>query len=205
MTVLQLELVPKLDHNVQDPWVTENWHMVAQEAYPEAISTWENHYLIAVATRKIIQLLWGISESIDNICEKVVFRTQCHSGVSGGVETMFWFWQTQWKQQPFIWRTVLVYAEPPWRSTNLLIWPEIRLVATKQLVTTFLTVGNNTCVHGECSYCRQIKPTCTDGDTVEGTVTLWLPGVWPEQTLIPIGQNLDKKQSSQVGMWWVLL
>lgn len=123
----------------------------------------------------------------------MVFRTQWHSEVSGGVETIFWFWQTQWKQQPFIWRTFLAYAEPPWCSTNLLIWPEIRLVAMKQLANTFLTVGNNSSVHREYSYCRQIKPTCTDGNTVEGTVTLWLPGVWPVQTLTPFGQNLDKK------------
>ncbi|KAL8177366.1 UNVERIFIED_CONTAM: Glycosaminoglycan xylosylkinase [Gekko kuhli] len=58
---------------------------------------------------------------------------------------------------------------------------EIKPVATEQLLSTFLTLGNNTCFYGKCYYCRETEPACADGDTMEGSVTLWLPDVWPLQ------------------------
>ncbi|KAL0590554.1 Glycosaminoglycan xylosylkinase [Plecturocebus cupreus] len=42
-------------------------------------------------------------------------------------------------------------------------------------------IGNNTCFYGKCYYCRETEPACADGDTMEGSVTLWLPDVWPLQ------------------------
>ena len=45
----------------------------------------------------------------------------------------------------------------------------------------FSPLGNNTCFYGKCYYCRETEPACADGDTMEGSVTLWLPDVWPLQ------------------------
>ncbi|XP_066548590.1 glycosaminoglycan xylosylkinase [Amia ocellicauda] len=58
---------------------------------------------------------------------------------------------------------------------------EIRPVATEQLLSTFLTQGNNSCFYGKCYYCRESEPACALGDVMEGSVTLWLPDVWPLQ------------------------
>ncbi|MBN3285517.1 XYLK xylosylkinase, partial [Polyodon spathula] len=58
---------------------------------------------------------------------------------------------------------------------------EIKPVATDQLVSTFLMQGNNTCFYGKCYYCRESEPACAEGEVMEGSVTLWLPDVWPLQ------------------------
>ncbi|ROL55573.1 Glycosaminoglycan xylosylkinase [Anabarilius grahami] len=58
---------------------------------------------------------------------------------------------------------------------------EIKPVATDQLLSTFLMHGNNTCFYGKCYYCRETEPACAEGDVMEGSVTLWLPDVWPLQ------------------------
>ncbi|TRZ01662.1 hypothetical protein DNTS_006147 [Danionella cerebrum] len=58
---------------------------------------------------------------------------------------------------------------------------EIKPVATDQLLSTFLVHANNTCFYGKCYYCRETEPACADGDVMEGSVTLWLPDVWPLQ------------------------
>ncbi|XP_060773521.1 glycosaminoglycan xylosylkinase [Neoarius graeffei] len=58
---------------------------------------------------------------------------------------------------------------------------EIKPVATEQLLSTFLMHGNNTCFYGKCYYCRESEPACAEGDIMEGSVTLWLPDVWPLQ------------------------
>ncbi len=44
-----------------------------------------------------------------------------------------------------------------------------------------LLVGNNTCFYGKCYYCRETEPACAEGDVMEGSITLWLPDVWPLQ------------------------
>lgn len=41
--------------------------------------------------------------------------------------------------------------------------------------------GNNTCFYGKCYYCRESEPACAEGETMEGSLTLWLPDVWPLQ------------------------
>ncbi|MBN3283800.1 XYLK xylosylkinase, partial [Polyodon spathula] len=58
---------------------------------------------------------------------------------------------------------------------------EIKPVATDQLLSTFLMQGNNTCFYGKCYYCRESEPACAEGEVMEGSVTLWLPDVWPLQ------------------------
>ncbi|CDQ76397.1 unnamed protein product [Oncorhynchus mykiss] len=58
---------------------------------------------------------------------------------------------------------------------------EIKPVATDQLLSTFLMQGNNSCFYGKCYYCRESEPACAEGDMMEGSVTLWLPDVWPLQ------------------------
>ncbi|MGH0157535.1 UNVERIFIED_CONTAM: hypothetical protein FKN15_044800 [Acipenser sinensis] len=40
---------------------------------------------------------------------------------------------------------------------------------------------NNTCFYGKCYYCRESEPACAEGEVMEGSVTLWLPDVWPLQ------------------------
>lgn len=41
--------------------------------------------------------------------------------------------------------------------------------------------GNNTCFYGKCYYCRESEPACAEGEIMEGSLTLWLPDVWPLQ------------------------
>lgn len=41
--------------------------------------------------------------------------------------------------------------------------------------------GNNTCFYGKCYYCRESEPACAEGEMMEGSLTLWLPDVWPLQ------------------------
>lgn len=45
----------------------------------------------------------------------------------------------------------------------------------------FLSPGNNTCFYGKCYYCRESEPACAEGEIMEGSLTLWLPDVWPLQ------------------------
>lgn len=44
-----------------------------------------------------------------------------------------------------------------------------------------LPPGNNTCFYGKCYYCRESEPACAEGEVMEGSLTLWLPDVWPLQ------------------------
>uniref|UniRef100_A0A3B4B486 FAM20 C-terminal domain-containing protein n=1 Tax=Periophthalmus magnuspinnatus TaxID=409849 RepID=A0A3B4B486_9GOBI len=41
--------------------------------------------------------------------------------------------------------------------------------------------GNNSCFYGKCYYCRESEPACAEGEIMEGSLTLWLPDVWPLQ------------------------
>ncbi|CAB1324197.1 unnamed protein product [Coregonus sp. 'balchen'] len=41
--------------------------------------------------------------------------------------------------------------------------------------------GNNSCFYGKCYYCRESEPACAEGEKMEGSITLWLPDVWPLQ------------------------
>lgn len=45
----------------------------------------------------------------------------------------------------------------------------------------FPSPGNNTCFYGKCYYCRESEPACAEGEMMEGSLTLWLPDVWPLQ------------------------
>ena len=49
------------------------------------------------------------------------------------------------------------------------------------LSLSLLSEGNNTCFYGKCYYCRESEPACGVGESMEGSVTLWLPDVWPLQ------------------------
>lgn len=52
----------------------------------------------------------------------------------------------------------------------------------KHLCFSFcLSAGNNTCFYGKCYYCRESEPACAEGEMMEGSLTLWLPDVWPLQ------------------------
>ena len=50
-----------------------------------------------------------------------------------------------------------------------------------QVSNTSLSPGNNTCFYGKCYYCRESEPACAEGEMMEGSLTLWLPDVWPLQ------------------------
>ncbi|XP_077573736.1 glycosaminoglycan xylosylkinase [Stigmatopora nigra] len=64
---------------------------------------------------------------------------------------------------------------------NINLRTEIKPVADKQLLATFLTQGNDTCFYGKCYYCRKSEAACGQGDIMEGSMTLWLPDTWPLQ------------------------
>lgn len=49
------------------------------------------------------------------------------------------------------------------------------------LIFSPVSPGNNTCFYGKCYYCRESEPACAEGEIMEGSLTLWLPDVWPLQ------------------------
>ena len=60
---------------------------------------------------------------------------------------------------------------------------ERRLRGQVDLFVPFVSLspGNNTCFSGKCYYCRESEPACAEGEIMEGSLTLWLPDVWPLQ------------------------
>lgn len=45
-----------------------------------------------------------------------------------------------------------------------------------------LYLGHDTCFYGQCYYCRKEEAACAEGDMMEGSLTLWLPGWYRLQT-----------------------
>ncbi|XP_076455405.1 glycosaminoglycan xylosylkinase-like [Babylonia areolata] len=48
-------------------------------------------------------------------------------------------------------------------------------VASSELLKTFYEENGETCFYGKCLYCNKANSLCTKGDSLEGTVVLWLP------------------------------
>ncbi|KAG9350958.1 hypothetical protein JZ751_024847 [Albula glossodonta] len=69
------------------------------------------------------------------------------------------------------------FLKPPHQKNPPLLTPVTRAVT----VWIFSYHGNNTCFYGKCYYCRESEPACAEGEVMEGSVTLWLPDVWPLQ------------------------
>ena len=53
---------------------------------------------------------------------------------------------------------------------------EIKKVASPSLLTTFLTKNNRSCFYGECYYCNEYDPVCSDENGfLEGAIVMFLP------------------------------
>uniref|UniRef100_A0A8C3WIM9 FAM20B glycosaminoglycan xylosylkinase n=1 Tax=Catagonus wagneri TaxID=51154 RepID=A0A8C3WIM9_9CETA len=188
MAGLRVELVPKLDHTLQSPWEIAAQWVVPREVYPEETPEL-GAIMHAMATKKIIKADVGYKGTqlkallILEGGQKVVFKPKRYNRdyvVEG--EPYAGYDRHNAEVAAFHLDRVLGFRRAPLvvgRFVNLRT--EIKPVATEQLLSTFLTVGNNTCFYGKCYYCRETEPACADGDTMEGSVTLWLPDVWPLQ------------------------
>ncbi|XP_051003593.1 glycosaminoglycan xylosylkinase [Acomys russatus] len=188
MTGLRVELVPKLDHTLQSPWEIAAQWVVPREVYPEETPEL-GAIMHAMATKKIIKADVGYKGTqlkallILEGGQKVVFKPKRYSRdyvIEG--EPYAGYDRHNAEVAAFHLDRILGFRRAPLvvgRYINLRT--EIKPVATEQLLSTFLTVGNNTCFYGKCYYCRETEPACADGDMMEGSVTLWLPDVWPLQ------------------------
>lgn len=188
MTGLRVELVPKLDHTLQSPWEIAAQWVVPREVYPEETPEL-GAIMHAMATKKIIKADVGYKGTqlkallILEGGQKVVFKPKRYSRdyvVEG--EPYAGYDRHNAEVAAFHLDRILGFRRAPLvvgRYVNLRT--EVKPVATEQLLSTFLTVGNNTCFYGKCYYCRETEPACADGDMMEGSITLWLPDVWPLQ------------------------
>uniref|UniRef100_A0A8B9TU55 FAM20B glycosaminoglycan xylosylkinase n=1 Tax=Anas platyrhynchos TaxID=8839 RepID=A0A8B9TU55_ANAPL len=170
MASLRVELDPRLDHTLQSPWEIAAQWVVPREVYPEETPEL-GAVMHAMSTKKIIK------------ADKVVFKPKRYARdyvVEG--EPYAGYDRHNAEVAAFHLDRILGFRRAPLvvgRFVNLRT--EIKPVATEQLLGTFMTVGNNTCFYGKCYYCRETEPACADGDIMEGSVTLWLPDVWPLQ------------------------
>lgn len=68
-----------------------------------------------------------------------------------------------------------------WQPPLLLFTPRMVYSLSPFPLPVFCHQGNNTCFYGKCYYCRESEPACAEGEIMEGSLTLWLPDVWPLQ------------------------
>ncbi|XP_048777828.1 glycosaminoglycan xylosylkinase-like [Ostrea edulis] len=75
------------------------------------------------------------------------------------------------------------------RRTPLVVGRKINLKSeiipngSEQLLKTFFVNGSDTCFYGKCYYCKGKETgVCAEGDTLEGSVILWLPKSFPLKT-----------------------
>ncbi|KFV80082.1 Glycosaminoglycan xylosylkinase [Struthio camelus australis] len=188
MASLRVELDPRLDHTLQSPWEIAAQWVVPREVYPEETPEL-GAVMHAMSTKKIIKADVGYKGTqlkallILEGGQKVVFKPKRYARdyvVEG--EPYAGYDRHNAEVAAFHLDRILGFRRAPLvvgRFVNLRT--EIKPVATEQLLGTFLTVGNSTCFYGKCYYCRETEPACADGDIMEGSVTLWLPDVWPLQ------------------------
>ncbi|XP_065411740.1 glycosaminoglycan xylosylkinase isoform X1 [Chrysemys picta bellii] len=188
MASLRVELDPRLDHTLQSPWEIAAQWVVPREVYPEETPEL-GAVMHAMATKKIIKADVGYKGTqlkallILEGGQKVVFKPKRYARdyvVEG--EPYAGYDRHNAEVAAFHLDRILGFRRAPLvigRFVNLRT--EIKPVATEQLLSTFLMLGNSTCFYGKCYYCRETEPACADGDTMEGSVTLWLPDVWPLQ------------------------
>lgn len=185
---LKVSLDPRLDHTLQSPWEIAAQWVVPREVYPEDTPEM-GAVLHAMATKKIVKADVGYKGTqlkalltLDG-GQKVVFKPKRYSRdyvVDG--EPYAGYDRHNAEVAAFHLDRILGFRRAPLvvgRFVNL--QTEIKPVATDSLLSTFLKVGNNTCFYGKCYYCRETEPACANLDVMEGTVTLWLPDVWPLQ------------------------
>ncbi|KAH0618257.1 hypothetical protein JD844_017288 [Phrynosoma platyrhinos] len=188
MASLRVELDPRLDHTLQSPWEIAAQWVVPREVYPEETPEL-GAVMHAMATKKIVKADVGYKGTqlkallILEGGQKVVFKPKRYARdyvVEG--EPYAGYDRHNAEVAAFHLDRILGFRRAPLvvgRFVNLRT--EIKPVATEQLLSTFLTLGNNTCFYGKCYYCRETEPACAEGDIMEGSVTLWLPDVWPLQ------------------------
>ncbi|XP_069793812.1 glycosaminoglycan xylosylkinase isoform X2 [Narcine bancroftii] len=156
---LKIELNPNLERTLQSPWEIAAQWVVPREVYPEETPEL-GAILHAMATKKIIKADVGYKGT----------QLKALLVLDGGQKVVF---------KP---KRILGFRRAPvvvGRYVNLNT--EIKPVASEQLLSTFLIIGNNSCFYGKCYYCRESEPACADGHVMEGSVTLWLPDIWPLQ------------------------
>lgn len=68
-----------------------------------------------------------------------------------------------------------------WQPPLLLFTPRMVYSLSPFPLPVSCHQGNNTCFYGKCYYCRESEPACAEGEIMEGSLTLWLPDVWPLQ------------------------
>ncbi|XP_030061281.1 glycosaminoglycan xylosylkinase [Microcaecilia unicolor] len=188
MDGLWVKLDPRLDHTLQSPWEIAAQWVVPREVYPEEAPEL-GAILHAMATKKVIKADVGYKGTqlkallILEGGQKVVFKPKRYSRdhvVEG--EPYAGYDRHNAEIAAFHLDRVLGFRRAPLvvgRFVNLKT--EIKPVATEQLLSTFLKLGNNSCFYGKCYYCRETEPACADIDIMEGSVTMWLPDVWPLQ------------------------
>ncbi|XP_078263548.1 glycosaminoglycan xylosylkinase isoform X2 [Rhinoraja longicauda] len=188
MDTLKIELNPNLEHTLQSPWEIAAQWVVPREVYSEETPEL-GAILHAMATKKIIKADVGYKGTqlkallVLDGGQKVVFKPKRYSRtyvVEG--EPYAGYDRHNAEISAFHLDRILGLRRAPvvvGRYVNLNT--EIKPVASEQLLSTFLTIGNNSCFYGKCYYCRESEPACADGHVMEGSVTLWLPDIWPLQ------------------------
>ncbi|XP_026524994.1 glycosaminoglycan xylosylkinase [Pseudonaja textilis] len=188
MTSLRIELDPRLDHTLQSPWEIAAQWVVPREVYPEETPEL-GAVMHAMATKKIIKADVGYKGTqlkallVLEGGQKVVFKPKRYPReyvIEG--EPYAGYDRHNAEVAAFHLDRILGFRRAPLvvgRFVNLRT--EIKPVATEQLLSTFMTLGNNTCFYGKCYYCRETEPACAEGDSMEGSLTLWLPDAWPLQ------------------------
>ncbi|XP_045906898.1 glycosaminoglycan xylosylkinase isoform X2 [Micropterus dolomieu] len=185
---LSLSRGARLTHTLQSPWEIASQWVGPREVYPEETPELAA-VLTSLSTARIERADVGYKGTqlkallVLDGGQKVVFKPKRYNRdyvVEG--EPYAGYDRHNAEVAAFHLDRILGFRRAPLvvgRYVNLRT--EIKPVATDQLLSTFLMQGNNTCFYGKCYYCRESEPACAEGDLMEGSLTLWLPDVWPLQ------------------------
>ncbi|KAM9384452.1 glycosaminoglycan xylosylkinase isoform 1-T1 [Pholidichthys leucotaenia] len=185
---LSLSRGARLTHTLQSPWEIASQWVGPREVYPEETPELAA-VLTALSSAKIERADVGYKGTqlktllVLDGGQKVVFKPKRYNRdyvVEG--EPYAGYDRHNAEVAAFHLDRILGFRRAPLvvgRHINLRT--ELKPVATDQLLSTFLLQGNNTCFYGKCYYCRESEPACADGEIMEGSLTLWLPDVWPLQ------------------------
>ncbi|XP_063056730.1 glycosaminoglycan xylosylkinase [Engraulis encrasicolus] len=178
----------RLTHTLQSPWEVAAQWVGPREVYPDETPELAA-VLTALATARVERADVGYKGTqlkallVLDGGQKVVFKPKRYSRdyvVEG--EPYAGYDRHNAEVAAFHLDRILGFRRAPLVVGRLVnLRTEIKPVATDQLVSTFLMQGNNTCFYGKCYYCRESEPACAEGEVMEGSVTLWLPDVWPLQ------------------------
>ncbi|KAM9478495.1 glycosaminoglycan xylosylkinase-like isoform 2-T2 [Salvelinus alpinus] len=185
---LSLSRGARLTHTLQSPWEVAGQWVGPREVYPEETPELAA-VLTALGTARVERADVGYKGTqlkallVLDGGQKVVFKPKRYSRdymVEG--EPYAGYDRHNAEVAAFHLDRILGFRRAPLvvgRFFNLRT--ELKPVATDQLLSTFLMQGNNSCFYGKCYYCRESEPACAEGENMEGSLTLWLPDVWPLQ------------------------